>query len=65
MVTKLEKELKREVFIGEKRYVVGIDPDGHKPTGKGRWKGVELKWSDLMSGEAELAVAPNASVAPG
>lgn len=64
MSTKLDKELKREVSIGGKAYVVRIDPDGLKLTEKGRRKGVELKWSDLVSGDAALAVALNASVEP-
>ncbi len=64
MATKLEKELKREVSLKGKPYVVRIDPDGLKLTEKGRRKGVELKWSDLVSGDAALAAALNASVAP-
>jgi hypothetical protein len=35
---------------------------GLKLTLKGRRKGQELKWVDLISGEAALAVALNASV---
>lgn len=64
MATKLEKELKREVSIKGQPYVVRIDPDGLKLTETGRRKGVELKWSDLVSGDAALAAALNASVAP-
>lgn len=62
MATKLDKELKREVSIGGSPYVVRIDPAGMKLTAKGRRKGVELNWSDLVSGDAALAVALNASV---
>jgi hypothetical protein len=32
---------------------------------KGRRKGLELSWKDLVSGEAALATALNASVAKG
>ncbi|MCW1925163.1 hypothetical protein OKA05_21565 [Luteolibacter arcticus] len=62
MPTKLEKELKREIQISKKPYVLRIDPNGLKLTEKGHRNGVELSWEDLTSGEAALAVALNASV---
>jgi len=62
MATKLEKELRREITIDGKPYVVRIDPAGLKLTEKGHRKGTELKWDELISGEAALAVALNASV---
>jgi hypothetical protein len=61
-MTKLEKELKREIAIDDKAYVVTISPQGLKLTEKGRRKGQELSWKDLVSGEAALATALNASV---
>jgi hypothetical protein len=61
-MTKLEKELKREISIDDKAYVVTISPQGLKLTEKGRRKGQELSWKDLVSGEAALATALNASV---
>ena len=42
--------------------MLAISPEGLKLTLKGRRKGQELKWLDLVSGEAALAVALNASV---
>ena len=39
-----------------------VSPEGLKITLKGKRKGQELRWSDLVSGEAALAVALNASV---
>jgi hypothetical protein len=63
MPTKLEKELKREIQIGSKPYVLRIDPLGLKLTEKGHRKGLELSWDDLVGGEAALAAALNASVA--
>lgn len=39
-----------------------VDPQGFKLTQKGRRKGVEIKWADLASGEAALAVSLNASL---
>ena len=62
MATKLDKELKREISIGGKPFVVRIDPDGLKLTEKGHRKGTELLWKDLVNGDAALAVALNASV---
>ncbi len=61
-MTKLEKELKREIAIDDKPYVVTISPQGLKLTEKGRRKGQELSWKDLVSGDAALATALNASV---
>ena len=61
-MTKLEKELKREIVIDDKPYVVTISPQGLKLTEKGRRKGQELAWKDLVTGEAALATALNASV---
>ncbi|MFN2646854.1 MAG: hypothetical protein ABR570_17840 [Burkholderiales bacterium] len=65
MATKLEKTLKREVTIGGKPFVVSLAPEGLKVVGKGRRKGLELSWADLVSGDAALATALNASVAQG
>ena len=63
MTTPLEKPLKRAILIKRKPYVVTISPQGLKLTAKGRRKGQELRWEDLVSGEAALAVALNASLA--
>lgn len=62
MATKLEKALKREIVVNGAPYIVTIDPDGVKLTEKGRRKGQELKWQDIVSGEAALAHALNASL---
>ena len=61
-MTKLEKELKREIVIDDKPYVVTISPQGLKLTEKARRKGQELAWKDLVTGDAALATALNASV---
>jgi hypothetical protein len=63
MTTRLEKPLKREIQIKRQAYIVTISPEGLKVTKKGRRKGQELRWEDLVSGEAALAVALNASLA--
>jgi hypothetical protein len=62
MTTALDKTLKRELRIQDRNYIVAISPEGLKLTLKGHRKGLELRWEDLVSGEAALAVALNASV---
>jgi hypothetical protein len=62
MATKLEKALKREVDIEGKAYMLTIAPDGLKLVEKGRRKGLELAWKDVVSGDAGLAAALHASV---
>jgi hypothetical protein len=63
VVTILDKELKRQVKVDGVDYTVVVDPDGFRLTGKGKRKPlVELRWRDLLSGEAALAVALNASI---
>lgn len=54
MVTKLERPVRREVRIGQKPYVVTITPDRLRLAIKGRRKGQEILWEDLV-GEAEQA----------
>jgi hypothetical protein len=62
MTTPLEKTLKRALTINGRPYVLAISPEGLKLTLKGRRNGFELVWSDLVSGEAALVTALNASV---
>ncbi len=62
MATKLEKPLKREIDIAGVAHMLTIDGDGLKLTEKGHRKGVELRWEDLVNGEAALAAALNAGV---
>ena len=62
MTTKLDKPLKREVQVDGKPYMLTITPEGLKLVPKGRRKGQELTWSALVSGEAALATALNASL---
>jgi hypothetical protein len=62
MATKLEKSLRREVQIEGKPYMLTIDPQGLKLVPKGRRKGLELAWQALVSGDAALATALNASL---
>jgi hypothetical protein len=62
MTTRLEKELKRELEIDGETYVLTITPETMKLTVKGRRKGQEIAWKALVSGEAALAAALNASL---
>ena len=62
MATKLDKPLKREIEVAGKPYILTITPQGLKLVPKGRRKGQELAWSALVSGEAALATALNASL---
>ena len=62
MAVILEKPLKRELAVGTDPYMLTIAPDGLKLVPKGKRIGVELRWEDLVSGQAALAVALNASI---
>lgn len=62
MTTRLEKTLKRQLTLDGRTFIVTVSPEGLKITLKGKRKGQELRWRDLVSGEAALAVALNASV---
>jgi hypothetical protein len=62
MTTRLEKTLKREIDVDQETYTLTIAPEGLKLVPKGKRKGVELAWKDLVSGQAALAAALNASL---
>lgn len=61
-MTKLDKPLRRELSIDRTAYVLTIEPDRFRLVLKGHRKGLEFAWRDLVSGEAALAVALNASL---
>jgi hypothetical protein len=63
MVTKLDKTLKREIELNGMLYVLTFSPEGLKAVEKGKRKGVEVTWSDLISGKAALTGALRDSVA--
>ena len=62
MATVLSKELKREILIKDKPFTLTLGPAGLKLTEKGHRRGIDLKWEDLVGGDAALAAALNASV---
>jgi len=61
-MTPLGKPLKREIEVDAVPYTLTIDAEGLKLTRKGRRRGVELRWQDLVSGDAALATALQASL---
>jgi hypothetical protein len=62
MTTPLDKTLRRQIRIKGQDYIVALSPEGVKLTRKGKRTGLDLSWSALVSGDAALAVALNASV---
>jgi hypothetical protein len=61
-MTPLDKTLKRALHIDGVDYVISVSPQALKITQKGKRLGLELKWTDIVSGESALAVALQASV---
>lgn len=62
MATRLDKALKREIGIAGEPFMLTITPEGLRLVPKGRRKGIELTWKSLISGDAALASALNASL---
>jgi hypothetical protein len=62
MTTPLQRVLKRSLQIAGREYVATLTPELLKLTLKGKRNGIELKWADLVGGEAALAVALHASI---
>jgi len=62
MTTRLDKTLKRELTLKGRTFILAVSPEGLKLTLKGKRNGQELRWADLISGDAALATALNASL---
>ena len=62
MIAKLEKPLRRQVTIDREPWIVTLSVDGLKLARKRKRKGLELRWKDLVRGDAALAVALNTSM---
>jgi hypothetical protein len=62
MATKLDKHLKREIDIEGQPFMLTISPEGLKLVPKGKRNGVEIAWKAIVSGDAALASALNASL---
>ena len=64
VATVLDKTLKRQISVDGVDYMVALGPEGIRLTQKGKRRPeVELRWRELVSGEAAMAVALNASLA--
>ncbi|RYD15486.1 MAG: hypothetical protein EOP90_08870 [Lysobacteraceae bacterium] len=61
-MVRLDKPMRREVMVGEEAYTLTIDPSGLKLVQKGRRNGLVLEWQELVSGDAALATALQASL---
>ena len=62
MATKLDKAIKRELDVDGELYMLTISPEGLKLVPKGKRNGHELAWKDIVSGQAALTAALNASL---
>ena len=63
-MTPLDRPLKRELDIGGAKYTLTLTPGGFKLVPKGGRKGYEVSWQAVVSGDAALAAALNASINP-
>jgi len=62
MTTKLTTPIKREIDIDGDKYTLTVTPEGFKLVLKGRRKGIEIAWNALVSGDAALTTALNATL---
>ena len=62
MTTRLDGTLKRELLIGSEPYTLTLSEQGFTLALKGRRKGLDIRWADLVGGDAALATALNASL---
>ena len=58
MATKLNKQLKREIEVDGKPYMVTLSPEGLKLTEKGKRLGKEHTWKELLGVPRGHAAAP-------
>ena len=65
MTTKLTAAFKRELDVNGEKFTLTVSPEGFKLVLKGKRKGIELNWAQIVNGEAALATALNASLNPG
>ena len=59
MATKLSKQLKREIEVDGRPYMVTLSPEGVKLTEKGKRLGREHSWKELI-GNGAAATPPSA-----
>jgi hypothetical protein len=61
-MTPLDGPLKRQLDVEGVAYTLTLDADGLRLVEKGKRKGLELRWRDLIAGDAALAAALQASL---
>ena len=64
MTTKLNGAFKRELELNGEKYTLTVAPEGFKLVQKGKRKGIEIAWNSIVNGDAALATALTASIAP-
>jgi hypothetical protein len=65
MATKLNKQLKREIDVDGKPYMITLSPEGVKLTEKGKRLGREHTWKELLGAGGASGGAPAAGGAFG
>lgn len=63
VVTPLEKPVRRAVTVDGQEYVVTISPEGLRIVPKGKRKGYDVPWQDVLAGEITLRAQLNRSLA--
>jgi hypothetical protein len=58
MATKLSKQLKREIEVDGRPYMVTLSPEGVKLTEKGKRLGREHSWKELIGNGAAATASP-------
>jgi hypothetical protein len=61
MATKLNKQLKREIDVDGKPYMITLSPEGVKLTEKGKRLGREHTWKELLGGETSAGSSAGSS----
>lgn len=62
MTTKLNGPIRREIDIDGTPYTLTVTPQGMSLVLKGKRKGFALEWRALVSGDAAMTMALNASL---
>lgn len=62
MTTKLDKALKREIEFKGVPYTVTLGPEGLKIVEKGKRKGQEMTWEELIGGSVSLTADLQGSI---
>ena len=62
MTTKLNAPFKRELELNGEKYTLTVTPEGFRLVLKSRRKGIEIAWQALVSGDAALTTALNATL---